>query len=172
MDQEVAREIVAACEQASAALTAAEAAIARMQEGEERSRHLRALAGLLASLFGELRAPAVRQYPDLDKTEPLGDPDTVLDADEQELVSRLTQPDLELIDGMLIANSASSWRKVARVVGTAMSTLRKQFPGVPDGFYAQRVVALVQRGELQAQGNLEYMRFSEVRLPRQGQSAA
>ena len=172
MDQEIARDIVAACEQASTALTAAEEAISRMPEGDERSQHLRALASLLASLFGELRAPAVRQYPDLDKAEPLGDPDTLLDASEQESVSRLTQPDLELIDETLLANSAASWRKVARVVGTAMNTLHKQFPGVPDGFYAQRVAALVQSGRLQAQGNLEYMRFSEVRLASVGQSAA
>ncbi len=66
MNREIAREIISACEQVSKALGAAEAAIARMPEGEERSQHLHALAGIFAGLFGELRLPAVRQYPDLD----------------------------------------------------------------------------------------------------------
>ena len=171
MNQEIASEIISACEQASKALNAAEAAIARMPEGEERSQHLRALAGIFAGLFGELRLPAMRQYPELEVAEPLGEPDTLLDQEEQEVVSLLTEHDLELIDEALLASSASSWRKVARVVGTAMIELDMQFPRVPDGYYAQRVATLVQAGKLQAQGNLDHMRFSEVRLASERKSA-
>ena len=36
---------------------------------------------------------------------------------------------------------------------------------VPDLFYAERLRKLVQDGKLESQGNLHYMRFSEVRLP-------
>lgn len=172
MNQEIAREIISACEQASKALSAAEAAVARMPEGEERSQHLRALAGLFGSLFGELRLPAVRQFPDLEIAEPLGDPDTLLDEEELDAVSLLTAQDLKLIDEALLANTASSWRKVARVVGTAMIELNEQLPGVPDGFYAQRLAALVQTGRLHSAGNLDHMRFSEVRLAAAGKSAA
>lgn len=171
MNQEIAREIVSACEQASEALGVAESAIARMPEGEERSQHLRALADVYAGLFGKLRLPAVRQYPELETVKPLGEPDTLLDQDEKDAVSLLTKQDLELIDEVLLASTSPSWRKVARVVGTAMIELNRQFPRVPDGFYAQRVAALVQDGKLHSQGNLDYMRFSEVRLARAGTSA-
>jgi uncharacterized glyoxalase superfamily protein PhnB len=113
----------------------------------------------------------VRQFPDLENAEPLGEPDTLLDEEEREAVSLLTAQDLKLIDEALLANIASSWRKVARVVGTAMIELNEQLPGVPDEFYAQRVTALVQTGRLQSQGNLDHMRFSEVRLAAAGKSA-
>ena len=42
---------------------------------------------------------------------------------------------------------------------------RNGFPNIPDIYYAQRVRRLVAVGELESQGNLEYMRYSEVRLP-------
>jgi len=38
-------------------------------------------------------------------------------------------------------------------------------PGLPDLYYANRVRVLVERGLLVAEGNLDYMRYSEVRLP-------
>ena len=43
--------------------------------------------------------------------------------------------------------------------------LSERFPNIPDIYYAQRVRRLVAVGELESQGNLEYMRYSEVRLP-------
>ena len=46
-----------------------------------------------------------------------------------------------------------------------MSGLTNRVIGIPDVFYAQRVRKLVEDGHLEAQGNLAYMRYSEVRLP-------
>ena len=43
--------------------------------------------------------------------------------------------------------------------------LSERFPNIPDVYYAQRVRRLVAVGELESQGNLEYMGYSEVRLP-------
>jgi hypothetical protein len=166
MNNEIAKDLVAACERASAALSDAEAAIFRMPSGEERSQHLTVLAGMFAALFSQLRAPAIQQYPQLLPAQPLPEvPDTVLEPEVEENVSRLNQLELELIDEALLASCAPSWRKVARIVGSAMTSLLKQFPDVPDGFYARRVIGLVENGKLESQGNLEYMRFSEVRLP-------
>ena len=59
----------------------------------------------------------------------------------------------------------SSWRKVARIVGMTIGDLSERLPNVPDVYYAQRVRRLVAVGELESQGNLAYMRYSEVRLP-------
>ncbi len=166
MNHEIAQELVAACERASAALSDAEAAIRRMPPGDERSQHLRVLSGLFADLFGQLRAPSIRQYPELLPAEPLPQiSDTFLDPEDEEYVSLLAPQDLELIDEALLANCAPSWRKVARVVGSTMTSLRERLSEVPDGFYARRVIGLVENGKLESQGNLEHMRFSEIRLP-------
>jgi hypothetical protein len=84
----------------------------------------------------------------------------------------LQAADLQAIDAALLGDCAVSWRKVARVVGTAMRALQDSQPDIPAGYYAQRVALLVSAGRLESQGNLEYMRFSEVRLPLPARSAA
>jgi hypothetical protein len=51
------------------------------------------------------------------------------------------------------------------LVGMAMGNEAVRVPGLPDLFYAQRVRVLVERGLLIGEGNLSFMRYSEVRLP-------
>jgi hypothetical protein len=43
-----------------------------------------------------------------------------------------------------------------------MSKVR--LPGIPDSFYAERVRLLVECGKLLAEGDLRFMRYSEVKL--------
>src|SRR5688572_20808840 len=120
--------------------------------GEERSRHLEVLAGLFADLLGQLRAPAVRQFPELVPCERLpGEPNTALDPEEEEKASRLASQDLALIDEELLAHCAPRWRKVALVVGSTMTSLRERLPDIPDAFYARRVIGLVENGRLESQ---------------------
>lgn len=92
-------------------------------------------------------------------------PDGPLTAEQAVHVSRLKQDDLWEIDRVLLAQAAPTWRTVARVVGMTIGELSERFPNIPDVYYAQRVRRLVAVGELESQGNLEYMRYSEVRLP-------
>ena len=94
-------------------------------------------------------------------------PDPPLDVDQSLRVSKLTQDDLWDIDREILAQSARSWRKVARIVGQVIDKLSVRIPGVPDVYYAQRVRHLVEAGKLESQGNLQFMRYSEVRLPGQ-----
>jgi hypothetical protein len=94
-------------------------------------------------------------------------PDPPLDARQAMLVARLTQQELQEIDRMLLQQSAHSFRKVARVVGSTMIALPSRIPGIPDVYYAQRVRNLVALGLLESQGNLACMRQGEVRLPAQ-----
>lgn len=77
---------------------------------------------------------------------------------------RLTRLRVARIDAALLAQASTQWRKVARVVGMAMIKGPRRIAGVPDLYYAKRVQILVHRGLLQAQGNLNAMRYSEVRL--------
>lgn len=93
------------------------------------------------------------------------EPDGPLDAEQSLRVSRLKQEDLWEMDRVLIAQSAHSWRKVARIVGMTIGELSERFPNIPDVYYAMRVRHLVEVGKLESQGNLLYMRYSEVRLP-------
>ena len=92
-------------------------------------------------------------------------PDPPLDVAQSLRVSKLTQGELQEMDRVLLAQASHSFRKVARIVGTAIGELQGKIPDVPDIYYAQRVRHLVELGKLESQGNLRYMRFSEVRLP-------
>jgi pimeloyl-ACP methyl ester carboxylesterase len=91
-------------------------------------------------------------------------PDPPLDVEQSLRVSKLTQEDLWDIDREILTQSARSWRKVARIVGQAIGKLSARIPDVPDVYYAQRVRHLVEIGKLESQGDLHYMRHSEVRL--------
>ena len=93
------------------------------------------------------------------------EPDGPPTEEQQERINRLTAEELQVIDGALLAGASLQFRKVARVVGEAMEVDRETFKLVPDVFYASRVRKLVEEGRLVAEGNLDYMRFSEVKLP-------
>jgi pimeloyl-ACP methyl ester carboxylesterase len=92
-------------------------------------------------------------------------PDPPLDVAQSLRVSKLTQAELQEMDRVLLGQAIGQWRKVARLVAGAMSELSGRIPDVPDIYYAQRVRNLVALGQLESEGNLAYMRFSEVRLP-------
>ena len=96
--------------------------------------------------------------------------DDIDDIDDIELspaadarIARLSQAELALIDAALLSQVSDDWRKVARVVGMAMLSMPDRPSGVPDVFFAKRVALLVETGQLESQGNLQRMRFSEVR---------
>lgn len=91
-------------------------------------------------------------------------PDRELDAEEQQRIAELTADQLRAIDDALLDLAHIEWRKVAYVVAFAM-TNADRVREVPDIYYAQRVRALVEDGKLEAQGFLDRMRYSEVRLP-------
>jgi len=93
------------------------------------------------------------------------EPDPPLTEEQQARMDQLTAEELQMIDDALIADACSQFRKVARIVGTAMMATEDSIKHIPDLFYASRVRKLVEEGRLVSEGNLEYMRFSEVKLP-------
>jgi len=159
----MAHKLSAARKHLDAAISAAIAEANAMPVGAERSWHLRGLATFLVGQPEEFRATAIMQCPELEVAEPF--PDTLLVPEENELVSQLTQSDLEVVDEALLHSSVSSWREVHRVIASAMVALDGQFPGLPLGLYVRRVGTLVGSGRILAKGNVEFMRLSEVRLP-------
>ncbi len=80
-------------------------------------------------------------------------------------MTKLTDADLQFIDAAILANSSNRWLKVSRVVSCTEESLKDRYPGLSYIFYAQRLIGLAEEGRLDSQGNLEYMRFSEIRIP-------
>ena len=152
-----------AMEHLRVAMVASATEIASMPAGEGRSWQLRLFATILVRLPEDLKAAAVRLCPDALNAEPI--PDTQTCEAEQEIVSRLTDADIGLIDQVLLSNSTLAWQNVDKLIGYALVDLSKQLPGVPLALYARRVVALAGAGSLQHQGSLEFIRSSKVKLP-------
>jgi Protein of unknown function len=88
-----------------------------------------------------------------------------LTAEEESAVAKLSDVDFQTIDATVLANCSERWLKVARVVLHTANALESRYPEFSYAFYAQRLCRLVDEGRLDSQGNLLYMRFSEVRLP-------
>ena len=96
-------------------------------------------------------------------------PDPPLTAKQLKIVKALSEDQIAKIDNALLANCLERWRKVAAVVGFTMTDeFMAAFERVPDIYFAARVRKLVEKGELEAKGNLHYMRYSEVRLRQDG----
>jgi hypothetical protein len=92
-------------------------------------------------------------------------PDPPLSPEQAQLAASLSAEFVAAIDAELLSHARQHNRKVAMLVGIAMGNPNVRAPGLPDLFYAQRVRELVARGHLVAEGNLDFMRYSEVRLP-------
>ena len=73
-------------------------------------------------------------------------PDRPLDPEEEAQARLLTAADLNRIDECLLSNTSH------------------QFPGLPDVFYSTRIKHLAKTGAIEAAGNLDRMRYSEIRL--------
>jgi len=96
------------------------------------------------------------------------DPLPALTKEQKAREAQLTEEELRIIDQGLLSNACTRWRKVARVVGsTMMFGSPTRIDGVPDIFYAQRVRKLVESSRLESDGNLDYIGYSEVRLPQE-----
>ena len=71
----------------------------------------------------------------------------------------------EDIDLVLLAQITDQWRKVAYVVGTAMTLIdREQLGGRNDLYFAKRVVIMAEKGLIESAGDMSSLRHSEVRL--------
>ncbi|WP_164263623.1 DUF3658 domain-containing protein [Stenotrophomonas maltophilia] len=100
-------------------------------------------------------------------TDERSDNDAHLTDQARHNIAALTNEDIAWIDAQLLSHCDGQFRKIAYIVGNAMSLDPQRHPGIADAFYAQRVRELVARGVLEAQGDLTRMRYCEVRIPHQ-----
>ena len=107
----------------------------------------------------------------MDSINQLGDevpiPTGPLSAEEAACFAKLSQEEVTEIDDAVLSCAFPRWRKVAAIVGFAMDKLGPKYPQFSEVFYAERIRVLAAHGRLESQGDLSYMRFSEVRLPEQ-----
>lgn len=64
-----------------------------------------------------------------------------------------------------ISNAQIRWQKVAKIVGTTLDNVAAAYPGCTATILAERIRCLVEEGKLEAQGDLNYLRLRDVRLP-------
>jgi hypothetical protein len=101
-----------------------------------------------------------------EELEDMSDPDDrPMDADEEARAARLTEAELRTIDECILSNITCRFQKTARVVVLAMNAMGNRFRELPPVFYSGRIKSLAAAGVIEAAGNLNCMRFSEVRLP-------
>ena len=92
-------------------------------------------------------------------------PNPPLSRKEAAAFAKLSEGDKAAIDQGILQCVVPRWQKVAMVVSRAEEKLRERFPQFSYVLYAERIRLLAKQGLLESQGNLRYMRFSEVRLP-------
>ena len=93
-------------------------------------------------------------------------PNDPLTSEELSFLAKLTGKDLATIDNAILACAQPRWQKVARMVIKGMEKLSVAYPECTYTILAERIATLAAQGKLEFQGDLSYMRFSEVRLPR------
>lgn len=84
---------------------------------------------------------------------------------ERALAESLGPAGLQSIDDAITKATQPRWLKVARVVSDAIRAGGHVGDEPHFDLHVRRVIALVESGALEAQGNLRWPRFSEVRLP-------
>lgn len=68
-----------------------------------------------------------------------------------------------MVDGEIMRAVKERWQNVAMI--TVIIIHANLHRGIPDSAIAERIKLLVAEGKLQAQDNLDRMRYSEIRLP-------
>lgn len=91
------------------------------------------------------------------------EPDGPMTPEEELAAAALTTADVQFIDECILAHTLAQQRKVARVVADTMQEIGERFPEIPDVFYVGRIKRLVDSGVIEAFGNLDRMRYSEIR---------
>jgi Protein of unknown function len=69
------------------------------------------------------------------------------------------------VDGLILTFAKVQWRKVAMIISKVLDECGRLGITIDEHGVAERVCALVDDGQLEAQGNLSQWRHSEVRLP-------
>ena len=116
-------------------------------------------------LLGEFQKPIFERHPKLRPTPPKDYiPDPEITEEQRKFINLLSLEKLEEIDNAILSYANQYYLKVARLVSDVLTNKDVHIKGIPSVFYLERIRLLVKNGLLESQGNLHYMRYSEVRL--------
>ena len=123
--------------------------------------------GRTIGLLREFQSPIFEKHPELMPSTPWQDePEPRLTDEQTKSVSMLSEEKLKNIDNALLLYANNRFQKVAKIVATFITESDLHTSGIPDIFYAERIERLSSKGLLESQGNLKFMRYSEVRVPK------
>jgi hypothetical protein len=69
------------------------------------------------------------------------------------------------VDGLILSFAKVQWRKVAMIMSQVLHECGDRGVDVDVDSVEERICALVENGQLEAQGNLSSWRHGEVKLP-------
>lgn len=141
-------------------------ALSLSHDGEENLYKIGTI-GRAIGLLREFQTPIFEKYPEL-KPPPLwiGETEPSLTKEQSTAIAKLPEQVVHEIDIALLSYTSNNFQKVAKIVKTFMSESPLHSSEIPDTFYAQRIEILAHDSKLEYQGNLKFMRYSEVRLPK------
>lgn len=150
--------------EALAKLDAAMCEIIELPREEPDVCHRLGRIGRAIGLIREIQEPIFKKHPEL-RPPPPADyiPDPDMTEEEIEATSRLSSKELDGMDEAILLEADDRYLKVARIVVRAADNWAGPAESVPYAFYVQRIRRLIEKGALESQGDLRYMRFSEVR---------
>ena len=94
-------------------------------------------------------------------------PNDPMSPEEAAAFALLRKEEVKDIDDAILSCATAHWQKVARMVSLAEKKLGSKYPQFSYILYAERIRQLAEEGRLESQGDLSFMRFSEVRLPQE-----
>ena len=154
-------------EEALEKLNAALADALNLSHDGEKNLYKIGTLGRSIGLLREFQAPIFEEYPELKPPPPwAGEIEPILTREQSINIAKLSEQVVNEIDIALLSFASINFQKVAKIVGTFMSESPLHVSGIPDIFYAQRIEILAHDSKLEYQGNLKFMRYSEVRLPK------
>ena len=92
-------------------------------------------------------------------------PNEPIGPEEAAAFARLHKDEVTDIDDAILSCATPHWQKVARMVMLAERKLSTKYPHFSYLLYVERIQLLADQRRLESQGDLSFMRFSEVRLP-------
>ncbi len=89
---------------------------------------------------------------------------TKMTNEQKEFINHISKEKLQEIDNTILSLVKDDYVKVARVIADIYSNRDMHIDGVNDILYLERIKLMVKKGLLEAQGDLNSIRFSEIKL--------
>lgn len=162
MDIDEASQIHATCLRFSHSVNELFRIVSLIEDGDEKSLLIERATNLALEISGwynyvETRFPEL--LPPEDKIR-----NDIVDPKTKIIAAKLSVEELMEIDNGLLAHCSNRWRKTAYVIGSTMMDFGERFRGLSDSYYLTRIIELIESNVIEVDGDVRFMRHSELRL--------